>query len=271
MRKLLFLLLFLPSIVLAGPISGGPIGGGSGSPSGINTTYDANSDGIIDANKVATLNQNTTGNATTATTLAADPAGCADGSLCTDTGANGACVCGKSIGTDIPGISGTPTDEFVACFEGAATTWQVKACGARTVHTAPTTGNHICQTGATTTGGCTAAEKLAVFNIPGTSDDNTVSDSYIPAAATITGWVISTNGAACSAVVDIWVDAYANFPPTVTDQIAASAHPTLSTAQMGKGNASTWTVALAADSFMRANLDSSDCAGTITVTIFGTK
>lgn len=34
-----------------------------------------------------------TGNAATATALAADPAACAAGSLCTDTGADGACVC----------------------------------------------------------------------------------------------------------------------------------------------------------------------------------
>lgn len=115
------------------------------------------------------------------------------------------------------------------------------------------------------------AEKLAVFNIPGTSDDGTVVDAYIPVASTITGVVITTTGAACSAVVDIWSDTYANFPATVADTITASAKPTLSTAQAAKPNISTWTTAIAADTVLRANLDSSDCAGNIQVTIYGTK
>ena len=115
-------------------------------------------------------------------------------------------------------------------------------------------------------------EKLAVFNIPGTADDGTVVDSYIPVDATITGWIISTTGAACSAVVDIWVQPYADFPPEDAQSIAASALPTLSTAQMNKDTTLTgWTTAIAADSFIRANLDSSDCAGNIQVTIIGTK
>ena len=115
------------------------------------------------------------------------------------------------------------------------------------------------------------AEKLAVFNIPGTSDDGTVVDAYIPVASTITGVVITTTGAACSAVVDIWADTYANFPATNDDSIVASAPPTLSSAQAAKPNISTWTTAIAADSVLRANLDSSDCAGNIQVTLYGTK
>lgn len=115
-------------------------------------------------------------------------------------------------------------------------------------------------------------EKLAVFNIPGDSADNTVVDAYVPVASTITGVLITTTGAACSAVVDIWSDTYANFPATVTDTITASAKPTLSTAQKNKDTTLTgWTTAIAADSVLRANLDSSDCAGLIQVTILGTK
>lgn len=114
--------------------------------------------------------------------------------------------------------------------------------------------------------------KLAVFNFPGDAADNTVIDSYQPFAATITGWVITNSGAACSAVVDIWAQAYADFPPENAQSIAASALPTLSTAQMNKDTTLTgWTKAIAADSFLRANLDSSDCTGTIQVTIYGTR
>lgn len=115
-------------------------------------------------------------------------------------------------------------------------------------------------------------EKLAVFNIPGDSADNTVVDAYVPVAATITGVLITTTGAACSAVVDIWADTYANFPAAVADTITASAKPTLSTAQKNKDTTLTgWTTAIAADTILRANLDSSDCTGLIQVTIFGTK
>ena len=115
-------------------------------------------------------------------------------------------------------------------------------------------------------------EKLAVFNIPGTSDDGTVIDSYIPVASTITGWIISTSGTACSCVVDIWAQAYADFPPENAQSIGAAALPTLSTAQINKDITLTgWTTALAADSFLRAHLDSSDCAGNIQITIIGTK
>jgi hypothetical protein len=114
--------------------------------------------------------------------------------------------------------------------------------------------------------------KLAVFNFPGDSADNTVIDSYQPFAGTITGWVITNSGSACSAVVDIWAQAYADFPPENAQSIAASALPTLSTAQMNKDTTLTgWTTAIAADSFLRANLDSSDCAGTIQVTIYGAR
>jgi hypothetical protein len=116
------------------------------------------------------------------------------------------------------------------------------------------------------------AEKLAVFNIPGTSDDGTVVDAYIPVASTITGVVVTTTGAACSAVVDIWSQAYADFPPENAQTITASAPPTLTTAQMSKDTTLTgWTVAVAADTILRANLDSSDCAGLIQVTLIGTK
>jgi hypothetical protein len=114
-------------------------------------------------------------------------------------------------------------------------------------------------------------EKLAVFNIDGTAADNTVIDSYIPVASTITGAIITTTGTACSAVVDIWSDTYANFPATNDDSIVASAPPTLSTATAAKPTITTWEKSIPADSVLRANLDSSDCTGVIQVTLIGTK
>ena len=116
--------------------------------------------------------------------------------------------------------------------------------------------------------------KLAVLAFAGGGSDiadDTVVDSYVPTAATITGITISaTDAAACSSVVDLWVDTYANFPPTVADTITASAKPTLSTALVNKDTTLTsWTTAVSADSFIRGNVDSNDCTGTVIVTIFG--
>jgi len=164
------------------------------------------------------------------------------------------------------------TADHSAGFDG--TTGKIKDLGMKITYTEPASNVPICRTGAATTGACTniVIEKIAVFNFPGDAVDGTAIDSYIPQAVTITGWVMTTNGAACSAVVDIWAQAYADFPPEDAQSIAGTELPTLTTAQMGKDvSLTTWTTSVAADSFLRANLDSSDCAGTITVTILGTK
>jgi len=49
------------------------------------------------------------------------------------------------------------------------------------------------------------------------------------------------------AVIDLWKDTYANFPPTSADTITASARPTLSSAVKGQSSTLTgWTTAVAA-------------------------
>ena len=52
-------------------------------------------------------------------------------------------------------------------------------------------------------------------------------DIQIPFACTITG-VTTLADQTGSAVVDIWKDSYANYPPTIADVITASAPPTIS-------------------------------------------
>ncbi len=60
-----------------------------------------------------------------------------------------------------------------------------------------------------------------------------------------------------SIVIDIWVDSYANFPPTVADTITASAIPTISTAVKSQDATLTgWTVALTAGDVIRWNVNS---------------
>lgn len=86
-------------------------------------------------------------------------------------------------------------------------------------------------------------------------------DIYIPFAGTITAATMLADQSG-SAVVDIWVDSYANYPATDADSITASAPPTISAATKSQDNTLTgWDTALVAGDTMRFNVDS---ASTIT-------
>ncbi len=114
-------------------------------------------------------------------------------------------------------------------------------------------------------------EKLAVFSIPGDTADNKLIDSYQPIAATITGWNIETaDSSNCSAVIDIYYDTVASF--TFAASIAGSEIPTLSSAKQAQDLAlSTWTTAVAANSYIRAKVTSLTCTEPVVVTILGTR
>jgi hypothetical protein len=65
-----------------------------------------------------------------------------------------------------------------------------------------------------------------------------------------------------SAVVDVWKDTYANYPPTVADTITAAAKPTISAATKSKDTTLTgWTTSVTAGDVIGFNVDS---ASTIT-------
>jgi hypothetical protein len=82
----------------------------------------------------------------------------------------------------------------------------------------------------------------------------------IPLAGTITKvTLLSADGAATagSIVVDIWKDSYANYPPTVSDTITASAKPTLSAANKSEDSTLTgWTTSITAGDILGFNIDS---------------
>jgi len=60
-----------------------------------------------------------------------------------------------------------------------------------------------------------------------------------------------------SIVLDVWVDAYANYPPTVADTVTASAKPTLSTAIKSQDATLTgWTTSLTEGDYIGVNVDS---------------
>jgi len=82
-----------------------------------------------------------------------------------------------------------------------------------------------------------------------------------PEACTILEWTILACDAGSptsgSIVIDLWKDAYANYPPAVADTITASAKPTLSAATKAQSSTLTgWTTAIAAGEVIAANVDS---------------
>lgn len=86
-----------------------------------------------------------------------------------------------------------------------------------------------------------------------------------PVAGTITGNRIFSDVSG-SAVVDIWKDTWANYPPTIADTITASAKPTLSSQTHVEDTTLTgWTTAISAGDVLFANLDSFSGVGQVVV------
>lgn len=96
-------------------------------------------------------------------------------------------------------------------------------------------------------------------------------DVSVPYACTITGVRMLADQSG-SAVVDIWKDTYANYPPTDADSITAAAPPTISGAVKSEDVTLTgWTTAITAGDTLRFNVDSAATitrlALTLTVTV----
>lgn len=71
-----------------------------------------------------------------------------------------------------------------------------------------------------------------------------------------------------SITVDVWVDTFANYPPTNTESITASAPLTVTTAAASQDTTLTgWTTTLAAGSTMRFNVDSATTVTRCTVSL----
>lgn len=85
---------------------------------------------------------------------------------------------------------------------------------------------------------------------------STKADVYVPFACTIQEWTILADVSG-SIVLDLWMDTYANYPPTVADTITAAAKPTVTTAVKGQSSTLTgWTTAVPAGDSIRVNVDS---------------
>jgi len=75
-----------------------------------------------------------------------------------------------------------------------------------------------------------------------------------------------------SIVVDIWKQAYANYPPEDAQSITASAPPTITTAEKSQDSTLTdWTTAIAAGDCLRFNVDSITTIEQVTISLKVTK
>ena len=98
----------------------------------------------------------------------------------------------------------------------------------------------------------------------------TTVDVMIPVAMTITSWTMLADVSG-SAVVDLWKDTYANYPPTVADTITGSALPTITTAIKNTSSTLTgWTITVNANDIIRFNINSATTMTRLTISIQGT-
>lgn len=92
-------------------------------------------------------------------------------------------------------------------------------------------------------------------------------DIQIPFAGTIQSWTLLADQSG-SAVVDVWKDTLANYPPTIADVITASAKPTLSSADHATSSTLTgWTTTVAAGDTLRYNVNSATTATRLTLSL----
>jgi len=88
-----------------------------------------------------------------------------------------------------------------------------------------------------------------------------------PWAGTITKFTLIADVSG-SAVIDVWKDTYANYPPTVADTITASAKPTLTAATRAEDSTLTgWTTSVAAGDVFGFNVDSASTCNVLTLII----
>lgn len=89
----------------------------------------------------------------------------------------------------------------------------------------------------------------------------------IPYACNITRVTMLADQAA-TAVIDLWKDAYANYPPTDADSITSATPPTITAVLKSEDTTLTsWTIALAAGDVLLAHVDSNDVAEQITLSV----
>ncbi len=88
---------------------------------------------------------------------------------------------------------------------------------------------------------------------------------------TITEWYLFSDNTG-SIVIDVWLDTFANFPPTVSDTITASSKPTISSTDKASDiTLSGWTTTVTSGDVMKFNVDSVTDITQCTLILIGTK
>ena len=95
-------------------------------------------------------------------------------------------------------------------------------------------------------------------------------DFTVPCDLTITGWKMVGNISG-SIQIDLWKDAFANHPPTVSETVTASDKPRLSSAISASGSATGWTVNWNSGEIIRVNIDSATALTKANVTLSYTR
>lgn len=96
-------------------------------------------------------------------------------------------------------------------------------------------------------------------------------DIVVPFSMNITGWWLVADQVG-DIVIDVWKDAYGNYPPTGADSIAGTEKPTLSGANKAQDlTLSTWTTAVFAGDVLRFNVESVSGIQRVTLVLQGNK
>lgn len=89
----------------------------------------------------------------------------------------------------------------------------------------------------------------------------------IPYACTITAVRLFADQSG-SIVLDLWKDTYANYPPTISDSIVASAKPTITAATKSQDTTLTgWATSCAAGDLLLVTVDSSTTVTQVTMSL----
>lgn len=112
------------------------------------------------------------------------------------------------------------------------------------------------------------AQVEATFELPTAGSEI---ETRVPWSGTITGWEMTGDDPGGSAVVDVYVDSLAGYPPDVADSITDSAPPTLMGADTATGSPTGWTDTLTAGQRLVFHVDSVSVHQRLTVSLIVTR
>lgn len=99
----------------------------------------------------------------------------------------------------------------------------------------------------------------------------TAVDIYLPFNVTLTA-ATTLADQTTNTVLSVWSDTYANYPPTIADNIAAAASPTISAASKAQDNTLTgWTTSLASGRTIRVAVASNSAAQRVSLHLTATR